>query len=388
MFKMIVGHSNDVDSEDAISDVLTQCMTQLSQDPRQGQKPQAGILLAAIDFDHTLILSRIQDTFPDMALIGGTTDGEVSSVMGFQEDSLALMMFCSDTVEIRAGLGRGLSKDAVSAAEQSVESLGLEDLAEAKLCIAIPDGIEAGTEPALRQLQKLLPAGLPIVGGRAGDQFQFERTYQFFQGEVLQNGFPILLFCGDLNVSHGVASGWQPLSRKAVITKAEGSTIYEIDGQPATAFYQEYLGDLPISGEYPLAIFEADSDRFYLRASNSWDLDDGSILFMGEMPEQAEIQITYTTCDHIVAAAQESIEQAIAHYPGQQPAAALLFSCAARRWLLGHRTQEEYTLGQQVIDSATTIGGFYTYGEIGPLNMGGDTRYHQETLVTVLIGTE
>ncbi|MEM9945084.1 MAG: FIST N-terminal domain-containing protein [Cyanobacteria bacterium P01_D01_bin.36] len=388
MFKMIVGHSTDVDSEDAISDVLAQCTDQLQQGPLNGQKPQAGILLAAIDFDHPLILARIQDTFPDMALIGGTTDGEVSSVEGFQEDSLALMLFCSDTVEIHAGLGRGLSKDAIAAADQSLASLGLDDLTTAKLCIAIPDGLENGTEPALRQLQKSLPAGLPIVGGRAADQFQFESTYQFFQGEVLQNGFPILLFCGDLNVSHGVASGWQPLSRKGVITKANGPTVYEIDGQPATAFYQEYLGDFPISGEYPLAIFEKGSDRFYLRASNSWDLEAGSILFMGEMPEQAEIQITYTTCDNIVAATQASIEQALTHYPGQQPAAALFFSCAARRWLLGHRTQEEYELGQQCIDSAIAIGGFYTYGEIGPLTMGGETRYHQETLVTVLLGTE
>ena len=383
MFKVIVGHSNNADSEDGIAEVLTQCTDQL-----EGNQPQASILLAAIDFDHTLILSRIQDAFPGMALIGGTTDGEVSSVMGFQEDSLTLMMFCSDTAEIRAGLGRGLSKDAVAAAQQSISSLALDNLANAKLCITIPDGLEKGTELALRQLQTLLPDGIPIVGGRAADQFQFERTYQFFQGEVLQNGLPILVFCGDLNVSHGVASGWQPLSRKAVITKSDGPMVYEIDGQPATAFYQEYLGDLPISGEYPLAIFEGDCDRFYLRASNHWDLAEGSILFMGEMPAQASVQITYTTCDHIVAATQVSIEQAFAHYPGKQPAAALIFSCAARRWLLGHRTQEEYDLGRQFIDTTVPLCGFYTYGEIAPLEMGGETRYHQETLVTVLLGTD
>ncbi len=385
MFKVIVGHSNDLDSEDAIAEVLTQCTDQLG-----GEQPQASILLAAIDFDHTLLLSRIQDAFPGMALIGGTTDGELSSVMGFQEDSITLMMFCSDTVEIRAGLGRGLSKDSAVAAQQSIEDLGLDEaaLADAKLCITIPDGMESGTEPALRHLQQLLPAGIPIVGGRAGDQFQFERTYQFFQGEVLQNGLPILVFCGDLKTSHGVASGWQPLSRKAVITKADGPVVYEIDGQPATEFYKEYLGGSPISGEYPLAIFEGQSDRFYLRSSNHWDLDEGSILFMGEMPEQARVQITYATCDHIVAATKGSIEQALEHYPGEQPAAALFFSCAARRWLLGHRTQEEYELGQQFIDDAIPMFGFYTYGEIGPLEMGGDTRYHQETLVTVLLGTE
>lgn len=383
MFKVMIGHSNDFNSDDAISDVLDQCTSQIEK-----QQPQAGILMAAIGFDHPLILSRIQDAFPGIAIIGGTTDGEVSSVMGFQEDSLTLILFCSDTVEIHAGLGRGLSKNAAAAAQQAVASLGFADLSAMKLCITIPDGLENGTESALRQLQSLLPTGLPIVGGRAGDQFQFKSTYQFFQGEILQNGLPILAFCGDLNVSHGVASGWQPMSRTATVTKSEGSLVYEIDHEPATKFYQEYLGDLPISGEYPLAIFEGQSDHFYLRSSNHWNLEEGSVLFMGEIPEQAKVQITYTTCDRIVAATQDSIEQALASYPGQHPATALLFSCAARRWLLGHRTSEEYALGQQFLDPTIPLFGFYSYGEISPLEVGGDTRYHQETLVTVLLGVE
>ncbi|MEO0647258.1 MAG: hypothetical protein AAFZ17_14065 [Cyanobacteria bacterium J06650_10] len=69
VFEVIVGHSNKMDSEEAIADVLTQCTDQLS-----GKQPQASILLAAVDFDHPLILALIQDTFPKVALIGGTTD--------------------------------------------------------------------------------------------------------------------------------------------------------------------------------------------------------------------------------------------------------------------------------------------------------------------------
>lgn len=396
MFKVIVGHSAEIDADAAILEVLAQCTAQLSKQlskqldkQSDSQQPQAGILLAAIDFDHALILSRIQDAFPEMAVIGGTTYGEMSSVMGFQEDSLCLMMFCSDTIEIKAGLGRDLSAaGAIAAADEAIASLEVDDLSQARLCITIPDGIAEGVESALRQLQKQLPSGTPIVGGRAGDQFVFEQTYQFFKGEVVQNALPILVFCGDLKVSHGVASGWQPLSRKAVITKCDSPVVYEIDHQPATLFYQHYLGDLPISGEYPLAIFEREDNQFYLRASNHWNLEEGSILFTGEIPEQANVQITYASCDHIVAATQDSIEQALERYPGETPAAVLLFSCAARRWLLGHRTKEEYELGQQLIEAAIPIFGFYTYGEIGPLEIKGDTRYHQETLVTVLIGIE
>ncbi|MBE9032250.1 FIST C-terminal domain-containing protein [filamentous cyanobacterium LEGE 11480] len=384
MLQVVVGHSTDIDSDAAIAEVLEQCQAQLP-----GHSPQAGLLFAAIDFEHDLILDAIQQAFPGIALIGCTTDGEVSSVDGFQEDSLSLMLFCADGITIRAGCGRGLSTDPAAAAQQAVSRLDNAQLGPAKLCITLPDGIETGTEPALRQLQQLLPAGLPIVGGRAADQFRFEQTYQFFQGEVLQNSLPVLLFYGDLQVAHGVASGWQPLSAKALVTKSDGSIVHEIDGQPATDFFRRYLNDRPITGEYPLAVFEdAASDRFYLRAANQLADVPGSILFMGEVPEQSTVQLTHATSDQIISAAQTSIEQAVNDYPGCQPSAVLLFSCAARRWLLGNRAAAEYELLHQSLGREIPTIGFYANGEIGPLRRDHDTFCHQETLVTVLLGVE
>jgi hypothetical protein len=116
MFKVAVGHSNDPDSLEAIDEILEQCQQTLD-----GEIPQAGILFAAIDFDHSLILQRINETFPNIELIGGTTDGEVSSILEFQQDSLTLMLFCSDEIEIRAAVGRNVSQSPVEIASQSVE---------------------------------------------------------------------------------------------------------------------------------------------------------------------------------------------------------------------------------------------------------------------------
>ncbi len=78
MLKVAVGHSNDPDSQLAIDEVLEQCISSLA-----GEIPKAGLLFAAIDFDHALILQRIHQTFPDIELIGGTTDGEISSFLSF-----------------------------------------------------------------------------------------------------------------------------------------------------------------------------------------------------------------------------------------------------------------------------------------------------------------
>lgn len=383
MFKAVVGHSTDVDSEDAIAEIIAQCNSQLSN-----QAPQAGILLAAIDFDYELILNQIQSAFPGIQLIGCTTDGELSSVYGFQEDSITLILFWSDTVTIRAGLGHSLSNTPKAAVDQAIDSLNLDDLQDIKLCIILPDGLQDGTEAALKHLQAKLPTATPIVGGLAGDQYKFEQTYQFYQADIVNNGIPILVFSGELKVSHGVASGWQPLSRPALITKADKEIVYEIDHQPAVQFFQEYTGTRPVFGEYPLAVFEAGNTDFYLRACDRWDPTDHSVHFMGEVPEQATVQITHATHDQIIAASKTAIEQAVTLYPGKQPAAALIISCAARHWLLGNRAQEEYKLSQQFLDPAIPAIGFYSYGEIAPLKIQGQSYYHQETLVTLLLGVE
>lgn len=389
MFEVVVGHSDDVDSDDAIAEILEQCSEQLN-----GQMPQAGMLLAAVDLDYPLILDRIQTTFPDMPLIGCTTDGELSTVMGCSEDSLSLMLFCCDTVTIRAGIGRGLSKDATAAAQQAIEQAqptptAATPTSTAKLCIVLADGLAATMEPALAALQAQLPEGTPIVGGLAGDQFRFEQTHQFFNNEVLQNGLVTLVFYGDdLKVSCGVDSGWQPLSRKATVTRAEGRIVYEIDNQPTRDFFESYIGGLSLFGEYPLAVFEADSDQFYLRTSVDNQENNSHIAFMGEIPEGSTVQITHATTDQILSATQTSVQQAIERYPGQQPTAGLIFSCAARKWLLGPRVSEEYTRCHALLDPAIPFSGFYTYGEIAPLEDGGTVQFHQETLVVVLLGVE
>jgi hypothetical protein len=382
MLKVVVGHSNDPYSEDAIAEVLQQCQQEL-----QETVPQAGILVAAIDFDHALILQQIQQSFPDLQLIGGTTHGEMSSVLGFQEDSLALMLFCSDRIKIRAGLGRAMSKNPLAAAQAAVEQAQVGLSNQAKFCITIPDGLSTSGVTIIDSLKQVLGESVPIMGGTAGDQWQFQQTYQFFQTEVLSDALPVLLFSGELCLSCGVASGWQPISRKARITKVEGARVYEIDHRPASEFYASYLKGLPMSGEYPLAVFGQEEREFYLRAcTDQENRADGSLLFMGDIPVGALVQITHATTDDIIRGALISMEKAIACYPGQQPAAALLFSCAARRQLLGTLVPQEYETRQQYLALSIPTLGFYTYGEIGPLRPDGETLFHQETLVTVLIG--
>lgn len=387
MLKVVVGHSEDPESTYAVEDVLDECLGELD-----GHQPQAGILFAAIDFDHALILKEINQAFPNIDLIGCTTDGEMSSILGFQQDSLTLMLFSSDVVKFSVGVGYDLKEKPIAAAEQAVRQ-ATDHQPSPKVCIALPasyvlDGSTTNGELVLKGLKQALAGPVPIVGGSAGDQYRFQSTFQFFRDRVLTNALPILLISGDVEVSYGAACGWTPIGHKAMVTRSEGTSLYEIDGKPALDFYKRYLGERPPTAETPLAVYEENGDYYYMRVPNLYDERSGRINFLGNIPQGATIQLTDINRDEVVSAAEIALQSAIDRYPDTStPEAALLFSCCCRRWLLGTRAKEEYQLVRKSLPESIPISGFYTYGEFAPLEPEGTSHYHQETFVTLLLGS-
>lgn len=85
MLKVAVGQSEDVQEKSAVEEVLGQIRASLGE-----LLPNAGILFCTLDFNHSLILNEITNAFPGIELIGCTTDGEMSSALGFTEDSMTL----------------------------------------------------------------------------------------------------------------------------------------------------------------------------------------------------------------------------------------------------------------------------------------------------------
>jgi hypothetical protein len=393
MFQAYVGHSNDPNSKFAVAEVLEQCEGVLG-----GAMPQAGVLFAAFDFDHALILDQIQTRFPGIELIGCTSNGEMSSVLGFQEDSLTLLLFCADRIEIRAGLGRGASKDIQTAVADAIATATAKLSSPPQLCLTFPDGLTVSGVSMLEVLKQELGVSVPILGGIASNNDAFEKTYQFFQGEVISDAVPILLFSGELLYSYGIASGWEPIGKQSQVTKAEGNVVYEIDGKRALDYYEDYLGiDTSRSDGYAIhsvAVFEADLVNFYLRAPIKYDRAAGWIAFFSDIPVGAIVQATTATRPDILNATKTSVQTALANYPGESPAVALLISCAGRRRILGTQAQQEFEIVKAHLPPNLPCCGLYAYSEISPLvdpNLARDgrdkeTQFHNQTFVTLLLG--
>ncbi len=383
MFKSAIGQSEDIDSEYAIQEILEQCGEGL-----QGQTAGAGILYASIDHEFDVLLEKINDAHPGIELIGCTTDGEVSSVLGFAEDSATLALFASDEVTIKAGVARGISGDLERAVSESVRETRAQSDGEPSLCILNPASLTASAAVVMDAFKRNLGETFPIFGGAAGDQWRFEKTHQFHKDEVLEDAAPYLLFSGPILFGSGVQSGWTPVGEAGRVTGVEHNVLHRIGKQTAVEFFKHYLsGDIGQLGEYPLAVYEDESsDTFYLRAVLLADEEAGSLTFAGDIPISAKVQLTHTTRERVIDASEKSVSQSIAEYGGEHPEVALCFSCAGRKQVLGTRTSEEYALLKK-FNPDLKVFGFYGYGEIAPIRDNSPVQFHNETFVSLILGT-
>jgi hypothetical protein len=386
MFFAVAAHSEDIDAIGVLEELLRQCREGLG-----GRIPQAGLLFCTTDLEHDELVQGIDDAWPGIALIGCTTFGECSSRLGFRDDSAALILLGSDTVEITAGLGRDLSKDIDAACAQAIAAASAKTTKPLRLCITLPESLTTSSQQVVESLRHILGAEVPLLGGTAADAFTLTGTRQFCGREVCSDSIPVLLFSGPVAYSVAVASGWKPMGEPGLVTRSEGSLVHEIDGRPAIDFYRQHLGAQASPGpENPLAVLDELGAFACLRAGSALQADEsGAITYFGDVREGAMVQITVTDRAAILEGCRDSISKAFADYPhGKTPAVALLFSCAARKVLLGTRTGEEFGIVESVIGSDIPVCGFYGYGEIGPLDTKDPvSKYHNETFVSLILGT-
>jgi hypothetical protein len=377
----VVGHSDEVDSLDAIDEVLEQCRRRVN-----GEAPKGAILFSSIDYEHEVVLRRIQEEWPGLPLIGGSSDGEISSALGFRHDSVLMTLFCGDEIEVRAGLGRELSSDPVAAAHAASSANGC---ATPRVCITT-FAPTTNSSAVVRALDSELSGACPVVGGLTGDhRDSMRQTVEFFGGEVLHDSLPALFLSGEVRCGHGLGSGWFPIGGTHVVTRSDGHVVQEIDGKPALDLYREHYGAIPGSSlsEYPLAVYMSD-EAWSLRAIMDSDRETGALRFAGEVPVGSTVRITEVMKEGILSGSTLSLQRAMESFEGSSPEAALVFTCAARKWVLGTQAEREIdelracARGQGAAD--LDIAGLYVFGEICPLE--GAPAFHNETCVSLVLG--
>jgi hypothetical protein len=388
MFKMAVGHSDELDTELAAEELLAQCAEALA-----GAQAKAGILLASHELEGDELLSFIRAAHPDIELIGCTTLAPISSAAPLTEGGATLTLFASDVIEFGAGFGPSMSTDLVASARAAAEDAAAKSELEPRLCI-VTSNVEGLDPTALATaIGDAVGDGVMVVGGGSVPELPLSSPWvggqQFFGGEVLTDSLPVLLLFGPLKLGVGVAHGWNPVGKEGVVTRVENEVVYEIDGKPVIDFYRHYLGatDAPAPA-MPLAVFDESTERLFLRAPVGFDKEKGAAIVLGTVAEGATVRVAMADTEQILEGTRTALSEARECYPeGATPEAALVVSCCTRNWLLGASAGEELKHIRSTLGDDVPVSGFYGFGEIAPLRQGAAPLFHNETCVTLLIGT-
>lgn len=323
-------------------------------------------------------------------LVGCTTDGEISSA-GLTTGSAVLCGVATDRIEFQVASARGLLEDSEAAGRR----LGEQFSSTVRYVQIFSDGLTGNGCAILRGLTSVLGTRVPIAGGTAGDAGQFRNTRQFLGTDLLSDAVVAMGFSGNFVVGTGVSSGWSPIGIAKKVTRARGSVVYELNGQPALEVYERFLGKhadkLPAVGvEYPLGLVykwgDTNKEHHILRATMSVNRQDGSISFAGEIPEGSMVRLTCGDYPSILEAAEQAASAALENVENSEPVMVFFYSCMARRIVLGRRTREEIEGVRSIVGEELPIVGFYTYGEYCRVGCDGPSLLHNETASVSVIG--
>ena len=205
------------------------------------------------------------------------------------------------------------------------------------------------------------------------------------------------------NIQLHACSGFSSIGNSFTCTSSEGNVVKEFEHTNALDLYKDFLGEeraerLPaVCLEYPFGIIDNNPSNsgqniFQLRCGLSVDHEKGTISLAASIPEGSEVTLTTASRGDIINGAREAADQAKKSLAGATPQAIVMFSCVGRKLVLGRRIQEEVDAVREIIGLDVPLIGFYTYGEIGPIDKTkkelSSVKFHNETVVLWVLGKE
>lgn len=326
--------------------------------------------------------------YPDAHLLGCTTGGEILDDEVFDDTVVAVALEFEKT---RLKLASALKQAGQSSTEIGRalgEALAAPDL---RGVFMLSDGTRINGSKLVEGMTGIVPDGVPVTGGLAGDGADFALTLVGADCEPEAGRVAALGLYGDaVAIGHGSIGGWDDFGPMRIVTRSDENVLYELDGRPALDLYKSYLGEeaqnLPGSALlFPLKVRPTpESNNDVVRTIVGIDEDEHSMTFAGNVPEGYTAQLMRGNFENLIDGAAAAADMAKAQANGGG-GLAILISCIGRKLLLGQRIGEEVEAVHDSLGIRMPQIGFYSYGEISPHAASGMCELHNQTMtITVL----
>lgn len=389
------------DGEDAYTVGANACQDAI--DRLRDKQPSALLVFSSVKYDQEKMLQGVRSVASTATLVGCSTAGEITTQGPAKRHSIAVMALKSEDISFFAGVGEHIADEAKEAGKAVADAVKKQAPGEKlNAFMMFPDVLVGNGADIVRGVLESLGSHFPLVGGAAGDDFEFKKTYQYLNGKVYSGAVVGLGLQGKFRMGIGVKHGWIPVGMPRKVTKSSGSILHELNGQPAIKIYEDYFGTeraselrtetlAKLAITYPLGMQVKGSEELLIRDPITVDKK-GSITCAAEIPEGSEVRLMIGSREEAVKVARLAALNALEQLGGGKPKAIIIFNCIARSKLFGERSGDEIDAIQEGLGKDVPLIGFYTYGEQAPL--GGEVlninkcnpAFHNETVVIYVLG--
>lgn len=329
------------------------------------------------------ILDYLKTRYPVADIVFASTAGEIINETVYDESVVATAIAFEKT-RVRC-IEKNLNElnSSFETGKALMSELNEDDLAGV---FVISDGTRVNGSELVAGFNEKNTKHIPVTGGLAGDGARFVKTLTGMNNLPAEgNIIGIGLYGNDILIGHGSLGGWDEFGRERTITKSDKNILYEIDNESALKLYKEYLGDyvneLPGSALlFPLALKTDGSDGKLVRTILGIDEEKDSMTFAGNMPVGSKVRLMKANFDRLIEGSSNAASKSFVQLKDHKPDLAIMVSCVGRKLILQQRVTEEVEAAREILGEQAVITGFYSYGEISPLNPGTNCELHNQTM--------
>jgi hypothetical protein len=350
------------------------------------------IVFCSGSLDLRAVLRQINDRSGGVPLIGCSTAGEIAP-HGSGDGSVVVTALGGDGFSIgtaAAGLASGSLRAA--GAQAAACLAGIEDRPY-RVLLLLTDGLAGDQQEILRGVYGVLGAGIPLVGGCAGDDLKMTRTFQMHGDQVLTDSVVAAGIASDAPLGIGVRHGWRRVGEPMLVTASGGNRIYTLNGEPALDVYLDRLGAQEsayanqeelarFSLVHPLGLSRRDGEE-EIRFIAGGDFAERSLACIAEVPQAALVWLMEGDAESVLGASAAACNDAIQALGDHRPLGVLAFECIGRRPVLGDQGIKVEIDQIMKCTGGAPVAGFYTYGEIARKQ--GVIGFHNQTLVVLTV---
>ena len=357
----------------------------------QNLRPDVVIVFLTIHYADAVqdLVAGLRDFLGNEVLLcGGSGDGIYETSGAEAHGVSALGIHTDGESQWKAAFVRGVGADSAGATIEAARKITAELDAPPTFVFALADGLKADGSRLVEGLRQSF--SVPCFGGLTSDDRRFARSVVFLGDETAEDALMLLVASGRVPFRLDAASGWIPIGDIGRATRTEGATLHEIDHRPAEQFLREQAGKTMCGMELvvlPIAEYLNENDSQFLLRSISKITPDGSVTLFGRIHEGARVQVCHATLEEIIGGVETAIHDV--KEVGFHPAAAILISCAGRKWLLPQSGQEEVDRTIKELGALPLIG-IPSYGEICPFRLTDGTyspsMFHNVTFGICVLG--